>query len=173
MTFVKALFLSMLITSTANAEEFRDFSRSQPNCETFTVGATGHSDYCKGPHGYGLVLHYRRARIDLEIVRPDKKRGSKVHRLVDYLGDGQRTFSGDTIRWHIVDGRAVAFAMNFEVEPQAYEQFIPLSLIFRVDEGDGANDCPIATIGQGSKLQADKIMMAYAERRCRPVFPKQ
>ena len=170
--FVKALLLSILIASTAYAAEFHDFSRSEPTCETFTVGATGHSDYCKGPNGYGLVLHYRRARIDLEIVRPDKRRGVKVHRLVDYLGDGQRAFSGDAIRWHVVDGRAVAFAMNFEVEPQAYEQFIPLSLIFRVAEGDGADDCPIATIGQGSKLQADKIMVAYAERNCRPAFPK-
>jgi len=172
MKFVKALLLSILIASTANAEEFHDFSRSEPNCETFTVGATGHSDYCKGPNGYGLVLHYRRARIDLEIVRPDKKRGVKVHRLVNYLGDGQRVFSGDTLRWHVADGRAVAFAMNFDVEPQAYEQFIPLSLIVRVAEGDGAEDCPIATIGQGSKLEADQIMMAHAERACRPAFPK-
>lgn len=170
MIIVKALFLSIVLASTANAAEFSDYGRSEPNCETFTVGATGHSDYCKGPHGYGLVLHYRRARIDLEITRPNMKRGIKVHRLVDYLGDGQRAFSGDTIRWHVVDGRPVAFAMTFDVEPQAYEKFIPLSLIFRVAEGDGAEDCPIATIGQGSKLQADKIMMDFADRACRPAF---
>ena len=72
----------------------------------------------------------------------------------------------------MVDGRAVAFAMNFEVEPQAYEQFIPLSLIFRVADGDGEKDCPIATIGEGSKLQADQIMIAHGERNCRPAFPK-
>ncbi|MEP3231805.1 MAG: hypothetical protein ABJO30_03135 [Hyphomicrobiales bacterium] len=172
MMFVKALLLSILIASTANASEFQDFNRSQPNCETFTVGATGHSDYCKGPNGYGLVLHYRRARIDLEITRPDEKRGVKVHRLVDYLGDGQRIFSDDIIRWHVVDGRAVAFSMKFDVEPQAYEKFIPLSLIFRVADGDGEGDCPIATIGQGSKLQTDEIMAAYTDRPCRPAFPR-
>lgn len=172
MTFVKPLLSVILFTSTANAAEFADFSRLEPNCKTFTVGATGHSDYCKGPQGYGLVLHYRRARIDLEITRPGEKRGVKVHRLVDYLGDGQRNFSSDTIRWHIKDGRAVAFAMTFDVEPQAYEAFIPLSLVFRVDKGDGAEDCPIATIGEGSKLQADKIMHSYSERACRPAFPK-
>lgn len=158
----------------AHAEVFVDMLLDQATCKTFTVGESGHSDRCSGPYGYGLIIHDRRSRIDIEILYPGDDRGATVHRLVDFLGDGQRYFREPTIRWLITgegeSAKVAALAMGFDVEPQPYELSIPLTLVMRVEKGE--RECVFATLGESSKRSLDTVMKQYKEARCRPAFPK-
>ena len=168
-----ALFF-LISVSAARADAFVDIPLDQAHCKTFSVGESGHSERCRGPLDYGLIVHDRRSRVDIEILYPGEERGAKVHRLVNFLGDGQRYLALPSIRW-LTSGegenaKAVAFAMHFDVEPQAYELFIPLTLVFRVEKGE--RECVFATLGEGSKRKLDEVMKSYAQAKCRPAFPR-
>lgn len=168
-----ALFF-LISVSDARADSFVDIPLDQAHCQTFSVGESGHSERCRGPLGYGLIVHDRRSRVDIEILYPGEERGAKVHRLVNFLGDGQRYLALPSIRW-LTSGegenaKAVAFSMRFDVEPQAYELFIPLTLVFRMEKGE--RECVIATLSEGSKRKLDEVMKSYAKAKCRPAFPR-
>ena len=161
----------------AQAADIVETPLNDKACETFTVGESGHSDRCPGPvvkgGNYQLIVHDRRARIDLEIVRPGEKRGKEVLRLSDYLGAGQRSFDRKAARWLVeeVAGQRTlkSLALGFEVEPEPYVQPIPLKLIIRLD-AQGANDCVIATVSGADIKRADKLMRNADGRKCLPAF---
>ena len=172
--FVLTVLFVVFGVRVAHAQNIVEHALDEANCQTFTVGESGHSERCIGPLGYGLIIHDRRSRIDIEILYPGDDRGAKVHRLVDFLGDGQRHLAKPSIRW-LIDGesktaKVVAFAMRFDVEPQPYELSIPLALVFRVGIGD--RECVIATLGQGSKRVLDDVMKGHKQAKCRLAFPR-
>lgn len=159
-----------IVIKPAPKHKIIDTPLDETACETFSIGESGYSEYCSTLGGFGLVLHHRGARIDLEFVRPGETRGAHVHRLFDYLGDGQQRLALRSTRLLHDSGKPLAQALFFSVEPQPYVEDIPITLIFRLDDKEG--DCVIATIGSGNKRSVEDIFATLESQRCRTPFPR-
>ena len=164
-----ATMVFLMVSLQALAGERVETSLENPPCVTFTVGESGHSDRCEGVAGYQLIIHDRRDRIDLEIVRPGKTRNAQVLRLSDYLGPGRRDFRQKQAAWLLNDhNEPTALSLDFDVEPQAYQESLPFTLVIRLGRSE---DCIVATIGEGSRRTLDDIFGKLHTLRCRTPFP--